>query len=250
MNGDGRGTYSKEFYRERHENTLYAANTILSILLPLTGSVNSVVDVGCGVGTWLSVVRDRGTEKVRGLDGGWVDTELLEIPRENFRKIDLGGTESFHIEERFGLAISLEVAEHLPPEKAEDFVDLLVGLSPRVLFSAAIPGQGGVHHVNERWPRYWANLFSDRGYDIHDIIRPRIWNDERIPRCYRQNILFFSSREESAGIREPEPCPMPLDLVHPSLYLERAFTPDVGLKRAFKIFLGALKIYIGKKTGR
>lgn len=246
----GNETYSNDFYRERHENTLYAANTILSILLPLTGPVNSAIDVGCGVGTWLSVMRDRGAERVVGLDGGWVDPGLLEIPRECFREFDLGGTENFRTEEKFDLAISLEVAEHLPPENAEDFVGLLTGLSPRVLFSAAIPGQGGLHHVNEQWPRYWAGLFFDRGYEVHDIIRPRIWNDERIPRCYRQNILFFCSREVSAGFGEFEPCPMPLDVVHPSLYRDRAFGPGAGVKRTFRAFLDALRVYIGKQTGR
>lgn len=246
----GDKTYSNDFYRQRHQDTLYAANTILSILLPLTGPVNSAADVGCGVGTWLSAIRDLGAERIMGLDGDWVDPELLAIPGECFRKFDLGGTESFRTEDKFDLAISLEVAEHLPPEKAEEFVGLLTDLAPRVLFSAAIPGQGGVHHVNERWPRYWAGLFSDRGYEVHDIIRPRIWNDERIPRCYRQNILFFSSRDGSTGDGEPEPCPMPLDVVHPSLYLDRAYGPGAGLKRTFRVFLGSLKAYIGKKTGR
>ena len=33
-----------------------------------------------------------------------------------------------------------------------------------VLFSAAIPGQGGQDHLNEQWPEYWQKKFEVNGY--------------------------------------------------------------------------------------
>lgn len=51
---------------------------------------------------------------------------------------------------RFDLAISVEVAEHLPKEAAETFIDNLVSLSDEVVFGAAYEHQGGVNHLNEQ----------------------------------------------------------------------------------------------------
>ena len=64
---------------------------------------------------------------------------------------------------KFDLVLSLEVAEHLPSECAEAFVESLVNLGPVILFSAAIPYQGGENHVNEQWPEYWVGVLSGEG---------------------------------------------------------------------------------------
>jgi hypothetical protein len=119
--------------------------------------------------------------------------------------------------------MSLEVAEHIPRSRAPDFVDNLVELAPVVLFSAAIPRQGGVGHVNEQWQEYWAEIFARRGYAWVDCIRGRIWSDESIPRWYRQNMLLFASEaaiaENPALATERERSRnCVLSLVHPESY--------------------------------
>ena len=96
---------------------------------------------------------------------------------------------------RFDLAISLEVAEHIPESSAEQFVTTLVSLAPVVLFSAAIPGQGGASHVNEQWQNYWALLFRDKGYFTVDWLRPLIWNNPKVAYYYSQNSLLFLTKE-------------------------------------------------------
>src|SRR3546814_3871891 len=136
-----------DWYDERHQKAVYSAETILSLLLPCLPPVRSAVDLGCGVGTWLSVLQARGAQEVLGFDGDWVDRQLLVIPQDCFRKTDLSRLESSG--RRFDLAISLEVAEHLPAARAETFVQTLTSLSDFVLFSAAIPGQGGRNHRSE-----------------------------------------------------------------------------------------------------
>lgn len=216
--------YTREFYADRHQRTLYAAESILSILLKHIPAVHSAVDVGCGVGTWLSVLRTKGVEEILGIDGSWVDRTLLEIPENSFMQADLQHS-TLQLTQPCDLAICLEVAEHLPAESAKTFVASLTTLSRHVLFSAAIPFQGGTGHLNEQWPEYWAELFDERGYAVHDIIRPEIWNDSRIPFWYRQNALFFSQEENSKEMRknsaEERKSPTPLNLVHPDLYLGR-----------------------------
>ncbi len=154
---------------------------------------NRLVDVGCGLGDWLAAAKELGVREVHGLDGPWVPEDRLLIGRESFTQADF--REPLPALGQFDLAICLEVAEHLPAELAEPFVRNLCGLAPAVAFSAAIPGQGGLHHINEQWPSYWVELFRRAGFEEVDVLRPRMWEDERIPYWYRQNTILFVSKE-------------------------------------------------------
>ena len=147
------------------------------------------------MGTWLSACREKKIEDVLGLDGPWVPKDLLVIPEERFLALDFNAGLVPQVERRYGLAICLEVAEHINQDKADHFVDFLTALSDQILFSAAIPGQGGNGHVNEQWPAYWIERFRKKGYAACDTIRPAIWSDPRIPWWYRQNTILFVSSE-------------------------------------------------------
>ena len=197
-------------------------------------SPTSVVDVGCGTGTWLAAIRRRGVEDVVGVDGSPVPGDLLQIPRERFlvrdlsKPLDLGRT--------FDLALCLEVAEHLPAAAAGTLVASLAALAPVVLFSAAIPGQGGVGHVNEEWPRAWAERFAAAGYSWADPIRPRIWDDPGVEHWYAQNALLFHRPGrfgapppwQPAGAAPGGGVAWPLPLVHPHGWLRAKRPPTVG----------------------
>ena len=181
----------------------------------------SVVDVGCGVGTWLSVFKEFGVKEILGIEGNWVPKEHLVIPENLFMKHNLN--ERLILDRTFDLAICLEVAEHISEKYAKTFIDTLTSLAPAVLFSAAIPGQGGKGHVNEQWPDYWADFFMQKDYRPIDFIRKKIWNDNRVAWWYSQNILLFVKRENyqavasninTSQILEPSP----LRLVHPGNY--------------------------------
>lgn len=243
--------YTQDFYANRHANTVHSAHTILSIVLSRIPAVHSAVDLGCGVGTWLAVLQDKGVREIQGMDGSWVDQELLEIPRTSFKQVDLG-TADLALPRRYDLAMSLEVAEHLPAERARDFVRSLTALSDYVLFSAAVPFQGGINHVNEQWQHYWADLFADLGYLVHDFIRPQIWTDSAIPYWYRQNIFLYAlQRLQPAGaadIATNAPSTLPLDVVHPELYLSKARAQD-GVKRSFRVFGRSVRDYVASKLG-
>jgi hypothetical protein len=180
------------------------------------------------VGTWLDVFRAHGAVEVLGLEGEWVDPEDLVVPAGCFRHHDL--TRPVALDRRFDLVISLEVAEHLPASAAETFVESLARLGPLVLFSAAVPFQGGLHHVNERWPEYWAELFDRRGYAVADPLRPRLWNDPQVLVWYAQNALLYVDRAElpdrpalAAAVEATDP--RRLAVVHPRLY-ERNSDPE------------------------
>ncbi len=217
-------TYAADFYRDRRENTLHSARSILGILNRVA-DIRSVVDFGCGSATWLSVARDLGAGRVLGIEGSWVDAAHLDIPSEDMLTWEL--EQPVSVNERFDLAISLEVAEHLSASRAMSFVDDICRSANLVLFSAAVPGQGGELHINEQWQSYWAEKFARNDYRPLDIVRPAIWNDDRIPYWYRQNTLVYATGDAYTKISGSLPQDLfgdgvRLDIVHPDLYLQYA----------------------------
>ena len=128
--------------------------------------------------------------------------------------------DNFKPTDKFDLCISVEVAEHLPPNRSRGFVNDLCSASDVVVFSAAIERQGGVNHINERKQSYWAELFAASGYECYDFFRPQLWNDQRVDTWYRQNVLLYIRRNHpiAEAIRTAAVFPAPLDLVHPELF--------------------------------
>jgi SAM-dependent methyltransferase len=175
----------------------------------------SVLDVGCGIGTWLKAFKDCGVIDVIGIDGDYVDRTLLNkyISNDEFLGFDL--TKSFNLGRKFDLAISLEVIEHLPKSAALIFIDSLCRHSDTILFSGAIPNQGGQNHLNEQWQSYWSKIFELRGYNVYDPIRNLIWNDSNIEPWYKQNILIYSK------VRLNLSKPLFLDVIHPDYFEHR-----------------------------
>lgn len=182
--------YQPEFFDYLEETSTRSARVIVPHVMNLFG-VTSVVDVGCGCGAWLRTFSEHGVESIRGIDGSYVERNKLLIPEHYFTPMDLNG--AFQIPGEYDLAVCLEVAEHLPAANAEHLVSQLARCAPLVLFSAAIPGQGGVHHINERFPSYWHELFKKFGHIVLDPIRPKIQRDRSVEFWYRQNIVVYAS---------------------------------------------------------
>ena len=222
MSTGGKTPYTEEFYKRHAEGSLQSARAMVPIVLRLV-QPRSVVDVGCGIGAWLSVFREHGIVEIHGMDGDWVDRGALMIPEDRFSAIDL--ERPFQVDRRFDLAVSLEVGEHLPAESARGFVDSLTRLAPLVLFSAAIPFQGGTKHINERWPSYWVDHFACHGYAVIDGIRRKVWDNPDVEWPYAQNALLFARPESiarSTVLQEElaRTTSAQLALVHPRKYLE------------------------------
>lgn len=213
--------YNKAFYDRLHAGVVRSAEVIVPIVLQLVPA-QSVVDVGCGEGAWLGAFQRFGVPEIFGIDGDYIDGSALQIPRESFLAADL--EKPLRLSRDFDLAVSLEVAEHLPEGAASSFIESLTRLAPAVLFSAAVPFQGGTHHVNEQWPEKWAEHFEHHGYMPVDAIRKRVWGNEAVAWWYAQNTLLFVRRDyidRSAPLKEEFRCTSAsqLCLVHPRKYL-------------------------------
>ena len=232
--------YSRVFFRSTHEGSVRSAEVIVPIVVELIRP-HSVVDVGCGQGIWLSVFEELGVDDYVGVDGDYIDRRALSIPEDRFIAHDLGTPLRFP--RTFDLVVSLEVAEHLPEDSGPAFVDSLTGLGPAVLFSAAIPRQGGTRHVNERWQDYWAALFAQRDFEPLDAIRWRVWTNEQVEPWYAQNTLLYVARELLAERMELQSERRPrldeLRVVHPGFYL-RACDSRPGLRFLLASIPGAV----------
>ena len=226
-------TYTENFYKKHQRGSRRSAREIVPLVIELIRP-QSVIDLGCGSGIWLSVFREHGIQDYFGIDGNWIDKKMLEIPEEQFLSFDLKNP--FQMDRQFDLVMSMEVVEHLPSQCAEIFVESLVRLAPVILFSAAIPLQGGTDHVNEQWPEYWVRYFDEKGYVVIDCIRKKIWQNENVEWWYAQNLLIFVRRDHL------ESCPLlkrefkntdlsQLSIVHPRKYLHEKWLQRVLLAR-------------------
>lgn len=211
-------TYTDSFYglmESKIDSCKRAVKYIFDLFHPA-----SIVDFGCGTGEWLSLFKECGTSAVRGYDGDYVNKELLAISKDEFVPWDL--TKKIPVDRQYDMAISLEVAEHLAEEYADSFVANITSFSDIVLFSAAIPGQGGDGHVNEQWPSYWKEKFEANGFVCCDCLREYFWNIEELDYYYKQNVVLYvrSSKQEIirklSGIKKN----ILLDIVHPIAYLK------------------------------
>lgn len=184
-------------------------------------SPQSVLDVGCGVGAWLAEFARHDVTDICGIDGDYVTRSQLEVPESAFVAHDL--STPLALSRRFDLAVCLEVAEHLTDPAGRVLVKCLGRAASAVLFSAAIPSQGGTGHINERWQSYWADLFRNEGLVAVDCLRPVLWNNDQVEYWYRQNVLLYvtadvlRSNSHLAEARDRTRDGM-LSMVHPQLW--------------------------------
>jgi hypothetical protein len=213
--------YTNRFFEEIRPSSENSARVIVPILMDYF-QPRSVIDLGCGDGTWLKVFLEHGVEKILGIDG-YAQSEILQIPSENFLSHNL--CEFLKVDETFDMALSLEVAEHLPQKCLDTYISSLIRLAPIVIFSAAIPHQGGVGHVSEYWQGWWADQFRKRGFVVLDCIRPRIWDHPKVSWWYAQNMLVFIhsnyalQHTETMCVLKSSETPI-LSVVHPRMLLQ------------------------------
>lgn len=218
------GLYDAGFYDRIRDGCRSSAAVIAPIvdrLFPGESVLRPMVDVGCGEGWWAQAFADLGWD-ASGVDGH--DLERAPALREpwQYRRADLARpfvTE--HMCGAFELAVCLEVAEHLPPERGHSLIGELCELAPVILFSAAVPGQGGIGHINEQWQSYWTAEFVRRGYATNGFLRWRIWSDARVEPWYRQNLLLAVSTVE------PTVEPIWAELAQHNVEPENVVHPDI-----------------------
>lgn len=191
-----------------------AAEQILPLLLRLK-TVNSILDIGCGTGTWLCVANKLGVPNILGIDGVDLNDSELNISANDFIRQDL--SIPFKLDKNFDMLLCLEVAEHLPEESSETLIDTLTSHCDFIIFSAAIPGQGGQNHINEQWPEYWQKLFLKKGYYPCGILRDLFWDNSKVEWWYKQNMLIYAPKNILSALNLKDEKKV-TSIIHPDLF--------------------------------
>lgn len=206
-------TYSTSFY----DTIRGGVQDSTSVVVPLVMEhihPRRVADIGCGEGWWAHRFADHGCKAI-GVDGGYV--QFID-PLGDLRFIAHDLRLPLPALGEFDLAVSLEVAEHLPSSRAAGFVAELCALAPTVLFSAAIPGQGGTGHINEQPMGYWVTLFEGCGYAVSGALRWMMWGNPLVENWYQQNMLVATRDPGRYPSLFDTPLATPWPVVHPILF--------------------------------
>lgn len=215
------------------------AELIVPVLIELFNP-QSVIDAGCGLGAFLKIFIENGIEDVQGIEGSWLDESKLLVSNDRIRIADI--EKGFDLDRKFDMALCLEVAEHINEEHATQLIHTLTTHSDIIIFSAAVPYQGGQNHVNEKWIDYWKQLFNARGYKMYDILRPRLWDVKDIYWWYRQNIIVCISSSVQHRFEE---APVH-DYIHPELYISKVAELRAYQQWVDKIFSGQVEVEVAE----
>jgi SAM-dependent methyltransferase len=180
--------YSDTFYNYIEQGSRASARAVAKIIMPSLAP-QSLLDVGCGRGAWLAEWHAAGINDLQGIDGDYVDRSTLRVKPDQFQGRDL--RHAFDLGRKFDLVQSLEVAEHIPVEFAATFIDNLVRHGDIVMFSAAVPGQGGEDHINEQPLEFWRGHFRRHGYEPYDVVRAQLQENMDVAPWYKYNTLVY-----------------------------------------------------------
>jgi SAM-dependent methyltransferase len=188
--------YDEAFYEYISQGSRRSAEVVVPYMLGVF-ELETVLDVGCGAGAWLEVWKRHGV-RVEGVDGDYVQRDMLLIDQDEFFTADL--SKPFGLKKKYSIVQSLEVAEHIPLESAEIFVSCLCAHGEIILFSAAPPGQGGDNHINEQPYSFWQEIFLTNGYVALDLLRPKLLNDNNVEKWYKYNTILYVSKESLSAL--------------------------------------------------
>lgn len=166
----GRG-YSEKYYRKHKEIDEKWATPLARLFIRTLG-IRSMLDLGCGVGSYLRGALEENLSNVVGVEmnadlarpfmGAVVST--VAIQGDITKPLDLHG--------QFDCVLSVETGEHLQPEGTAGFIDNLKSCSSRlIVLTAAPPGQRGTQHINLRPRSEWiAMITEDRQFAYQSAV--------------------------------------------------------------------------------
>jgi SAM-dependent methyltransferase len=184
--------YDEKYFKTEVEGPAVASASAMARTIIEHFHPHSVVDIGCGTGALLVAFREFGCS-VSGLEYAEAALRYCRERNLDVRKFDIE-RQALKKAACSDLAVSFEVAEHLPEKKADQFVNLLCSLAPVVVCSAAKPGQGGLDHVNCQPRSYWIKKFERRGYLFDSVAADKLraeWHAQGVAGYYHENVMAF-----------------------------------------------------------
>lgn len=234
-----------EYKHLESDQSLYSARRVIKQLESIITLPKSVLDVGCGVGGWSLAFKEAGVKNLILLDHPSNSRENLLFQENEFYTADFQIT--IPQVYKADLVICFEVLEHINPKYCHAVIEYLTKCSDTVLFSAAIPGQGGYNHVNENFSSYWEAIFEQFGFRKYDIVRPLILFDNQIEYFIRQNIFLYVKGKGLLHTTEHKAfLPPDFEIINRKI-LDKHKSPLALLKMMPGSFKKTMKLRFGKK---
>lgn len=149
-------------------------------------------DMGCGLGTYLEYFKSVGFQYLVGFEG----EKLNNFEIDGIHVADLTLPIQYSITDGVvGSVICLEVAEHIPPEDTNYFLNNItpfVSQGGSLVMSWAVPGQEGIGHVNCRDNFSVIAEMINRGFEF-DVERSLAARNNVSNHCawFRNTIMWF-----------------------------------------------------------
>ena len=152
--------YKAGYYGKRRKMREWemASGKALSQALKL----ESIIDFGCGLGSYIEGALQANTKRVLGIDIGYdISKEFVPPYMRRFMTTGHIGKELHY--GKWDCALSIEAAEHLLPEEEDVFIENLVRASSRLIVLTAAYSFSYLHLNAGKLPDYWANKLVEAG---------------------------------------------------------------------------------------
>jgi len=163
--------YDARFFQNTVKFEKPSARAVADILIRQF-NLRSVIDIGCGCGVYLKEFEKKGIE-ILGYDGSPAAVKASLVGNK-IKLHDL--CQPLKLKKKFDLCLCIEAAEHLPLSCADTLIDALVALAPKIIFTAATPGQGprSIGHINEQPHSFWVVKFKAKQFALDKKLTAKI----------------------------------------------------------------------------
>jgi len=182
--------YFKKKYKKYRQWEVKAGYHIVNML-----SLDSILDMGCGVGSYLEGSILAGCDDICGIELNYhiAKRYIVKSISSHIKYGDV--TKKLNLNREFDCVISFEVAEHIDPLGTDYFIKNLIKYSSKyILFTAAPKGQPGRGHINLRKRSFWIKAIEAKGVVYKkDMVKKfrEEWKLLGVPYYILRNLIIF-----------------------------------------------------------
>lgn len=179
----------------KEEETPFAKN--LSTWIKRNFDGKKIIDLGCGPGIYVDEMVNLGLNAT----GYEPDTRTLKYSK-NVRNKSL-----FEVEDPSDLVIFMEVAEHIPSDRNDEIVESIFRNMKDdgvLIWTAAVPGQGGDGHINCQTKDFWLKKLEKAGLVNDEEIQENLLNfvksDPNTMGWFLNNLIVMKKKKKSKNV--------------------------------------------------
>ena len=165
---------------------------------------SSVVDFGCGIGSYLESCYNKNIPNYKGYDigGEYAKKYTPSFLHNHIEYVDC--TKPIQTPQRYDCVITFETIEHIEPSGTDTFIRNLVSATEinqgKILFTGATPDQDGCGHINSREKEEWIKEFEKHNFCVNtyetELVKEN-WNKLNVgcPNYILNNLLIFNFKK-------------------------------------------------------